>query len=145
VKTRFAVRDPFADGVKRTVTVQLELPASDAPQLFVWAKLEALVPVIAMLEIVTAPLPVLLTVTVSGAEVTVSAVLGNVTDAGLNESAVLVPFPESAVCWGGFGPSSLKFSVAEKEPTVCGVKTTFRLQVAPAASVAPQVELLITK
>jgi len=68
VKTRFAVRDPFAEGVKRSVTVQEALPAREAPQLFVCKKLEAFVPLMEMLEIVTAPLPVLLTVTIIGAE-----------------------------------------------------------------------------
>jgi len=97
VKTRFAVRDPFAEGVKRSVTVQEALPAREAPQLFVCKKLEAFVPLMEMLEIVTAPLPVLLTVTIIGAEAELTAVLGNVTDAGLKLSAEVVPVPVSGI------------------------------------------------
>jgi hypothetical protein len=60
-----AVRTPVAAGVKVTLTVQLELAATEEPQvLALMLKSDAFVPPIEMLVIVTAVLPRLLTVTV---------------------------------------------------------------------------------
>ena len=59
-----AVRLPLAVGVKVTPIVQLDAPATELPQVLVWAKSPALVPVIARLVMLKAALPVLLRVTV---------------------------------------------------------------------------------
>jgi hypothetical protein len=59
-----AVRVPLAAGVKVTLIVQLAPAATLAPQLLVWAKSLALVPVSAMLEMLKAEFPVLFIVTV---------------------------------------------------------------------------------
>jgi hypothetical protein len=58
-----AVRFPLAEGVKVTLMVQLAPAATLDPQLLVWAKSPAFVPVIVTLEIVRAELPELLMVT----------------------------------------------------------------------------------
>ena len=58
-----ALRLPVAVGVNVTLMVQRELPASEVPQLLVWAKSPLLVPVMPMLLMVTVELPVLETVT----------------------------------------------------------------------------------
>ena len=55
----FAVSDPADPGVNVTEMVQLEPAATDAPQLLVCAKLLAFVPVIVILVIVSAAVPVL--------------------------------------------------------------------------------------
>src|SRR5208337_5382639 len=57
-----AVRVPVAVGVNVTLIVQLPPPATELPQVLVWAKSPALVPVIATLVILKAALPVLLRV-----------------------------------------------------------------------------------
>ena len=49
VTASVAVRVPLAVGVKVTLTVQLDLAASEAPQLFDWEKSPLLVPLMAML------------------------------------------------------------------------------------------------
>jgi len=96
------------------------------------------VPLIAILEIVTAPLPVFCICTVRGAEVTVRAVFGKVTDAGLKLSAVDVPVPVSGTLWGDPGPSSVYTRAAEAAIAVCGVNVIVILQLFPGAKVNPQ-------
>ena len=64
VRVTFAVRVPLAAGVKVTLIVQLAPAATLEPQLLVWAKSLALVPVTARLEMFKAALPVLFRVMV---------------------------------------------------------------------------------
>jgi hypothetical protein len=64
VTVRLAERAPVAVGVKFTVMVQDALDARLVPQLFVWEKSPGFVPVYAMLEIVIAAVPVLVSVAV---------------------------------------------------------------------------------
>jgi hypothetical protein len=58
-----AVRVPLAEGVKVTLMVQLAPAATELPQVLVWAKSPAFVPVTDTLEIARAELPELLMVT----------------------------------------------------------------------------------
>jgi hypothetical protein len=62
-----AARLPLAAGAKVTLMVQFEPPARELPHVFVWTKSPLLVPVIAMLVIVIATVPVLLNVIVCAA------------------------------------------------------------------------------
>ena len=62
-------------GVKLTVMVQLAPAASEAPQVFAWAKSAAPVPVIAMLLMVSAALPPLVRVAAGAVIVEPTAVL----------------------------------------------------------------------
>ena len=55
---------PVALGVKVTLIVQLPWPVRELPQLLVWAKLLALVPVIVRLRELAVPLPLFFRVTV---------------------------------------------------------------------------------
>ena len=64
VRVTAAVRVPLAVGVKVTLIVQLAPAATLDPQLLVWAKSPALVPVSAMLVMLKAALPVLFRVMV---------------------------------------------------------------------------------
>jgi hypothetical protein len=59
-----AVRDPLTAGVKVTLIVQLAPAATLEPQLLVWAKSLGFVPVNAMLDMVNAALPELVSVMV---------------------------------------------------------------------------------
>ena len=63
VRARAAARLPAAEGVKVTLTVQLEPAATLDPQLLVWAKSPALVPETAMLVTLKAALPELVRTT----------------------------------------------------------------------------------
>ena len=68
-----AARAPAAAGVKVTLIVQLLPPATELPQLLVWTKSVALVPVIVMLVIARAAFPVLFRVTIWAALVEATA------------------------------------------------------------------------
>jgi hypothetical protein len=59
-----AARLPLADGVKVTLMVQLAPAATELPQVLVWAKSLALVPVTATLVTLKVALPVLVRVRV---------------------------------------------------------------------------------
>ena len=59
-----AERVPLAEGVKVTLVVQLPPAATELPQVLVWAKLLALVPESAMLVMLNAALPPLVSVIV---------------------------------------------------------------------------------
>ena len=59
-----AVRLALAEGVKVTLMVQLPPAATELPQVLVWAKSLALVPVTVTLVMVNVALPVLVRVTV---------------------------------------------------------------------------------
>jgi len=66
VKVTAAARAPVVVGLKVTLTVQMAPAALLAPQLLVWAKSPEFVPVIAMLVMLKAALPVLLRVIACG-------------------------------------------------------------------------------
>ncbi len=74
----FADRFPAAVGVKVTPMLQLAPAATEPPQLFVWAKSPLLVPVTAILLMLSAVLPVLVRVTVCAALVVPTFSLPNV-------------------------------------------------------------------
>jgi len=59
-----AVRLPAAPGMNLTLMVQLAPAATEVPQVLVWANSLLLVPVMAMLETFSAPVPLLVNVTV---------------------------------------------------------------------------------
>ena len=58
-----AVRGPVAVGLNVTLIVQLLPAATELPQVFVWVKSPGLVPVTAMLVMLSVPVPVLVRVT----------------------------------------------------------------------------------
>lgn len=58
-----ALRVLMVEGVKDTVTLQVAAGAREAPQLLLWLKSPAFVPVTAMLEMVSAMLPLFVRVT----------------------------------------------------------------------------------
>ena len=64
VTVSVATSTPVAEGSNETVIVQLAPAASDVPQVFVWLKVLALAPPMAMLPMVSADAPGLLSVTV---------------------------------------------------------------------------------
>jgi hypothetical protein len=93
---KLAVKVPAVVAAKLTVVMQLAAAASVVPQVLVWVKLLAFVPVIVIpVMFIPAP-PVLLSVTVSGVAVAPADILGNVSAAVLRlatgvGAAVAVP------------------------------------------------------
>jgi hypothetical protein len=81
-KLTFALRAPVAVGVNVTLTVQFAFAASEAGQALVCAKSPGLVPVTVIPEIVSAALPVLVSVMVCDALVVFSVCDANVKLAG---------------------------------------------------------------
>lgn len=126
-------------GVKVTEMVQVAETASEAGQLFVWAKLLGLVPVIVMPVMVSAAVPGFESTVVSTAEVTPTAVFGNGSDVGVRTACgvgVVLPVPESAINWVvpvTFRALSVNVSVPVRAPVAVGAKSTPTTQEAPAA------------
>lgn len=64
---------------------------------------------------------------------------------GLAATTPLVPRPERATVCGLLPSESVKFKVAVRVPVAVGPKRMFAVQLAPAASVVPQVLLKMVK
>jgi len=94
----------------------------------------------AMLEIVNAPVPLLVSVAVKGALLVPTTWLPKLNDwvekvvAGL-----VVPVPVKLTLWGLAGSESLMVTFADRVPLAVGVKVTLMAQFAPAAKLVPQV------
>src|SRR5437016_9496166 len=93
VTVKDAERAPVAVGVNVTLMVQLELAASELPQLFVCAKSPLLVPVTAMLEILNAVPPEFVSVTGSAALVVPTFWLLYVSEVGESAAVAVTPVP----------------------------------------------------
>jgi len=93
VTVSVALRAPVAAGVKVTLMVQLELAASELPQLFVCAKSALLVPVKAILEIVSPELVELESVRACDALVVPTCRLPKEMDDGVRDTVAVVPMP----------------------------------------------------
>lgn len=91
-----AERAPLAVGVKVTLIVHIFPAAMELPQVLLWAKSLAFVPVTATLEMLRLPLPLLVTLTVwavLGAP-TASLPKGKLLGERLTPGAVEVPVPD---------------------------------------------------
>jgi hypothetical protein len=132
---------PAAFDVKVTATAQAAPGASVAPHVLVSVKLPGLVPVIAMPLMLTALVPVSVSVTV-WALLTLPAVSeGKVIEDALNDTVgiVAVAVPLNATDCVFPTALSLTTSRAVELPAVLDRKVTVMVQVAPGARVAPQV------
>jgi len=133
-------RDPVAVGSKVTEMVQFALTARVAPQVLVWAKLEALAPPTVMPVKVMVPLPVLVRVTVWAALVVPTTCWAvKARDEAERPTAPAVPVPVSGMVCGDVEAESTKAIEAESAPDVLGTKVAEMMQVAAAARVDPQV------
>jgi hypothetical protein len=133
-----ALRLAAEAGVKLTAMVQVAPTASEEPQLLVSPKLEALVPVTAMLVMLSAALPGLDNVMGSAVAETPTVVLGNASGLGASTACGAVPVPVSETAWGDPAALSAMEREAVRLPAEAGVKATVMVQVAAAASDAPQ-------
>jgi len=138
---RVAAKLAAEAGVKVTEIEQLAPAASDVPQVLVCAKSDGLAPASVIPEIVSAALPVFLSVAVCAAEV-VPVVAVKLSDDGVSDAigaGGTVPVPLSwTVCGEPVALSTIE-SVAAKLAAEAGVKVTEIEQLAPAASELPQV------
>jgi hypothetical protein len=134
-----AVRVPLAVGVKVTLIVHLAPAATELPQVLVWAKSPAVVPVIVILAMLRAALPVLLRVAVWAALVVLTDWRAKVRLVGERLAAGAVPVPERATVWGLPLALSLMLTQAVRVPLAVGVKVTLIVPLAPAATELPQV------
>ncbi len=140
-----AVLNPAADGVKLAVIVQLAFLPKCLPQLFAWEKFVGFVPIRAMLDMFTGPVPTFVMVTNFDAEVVPTVWLPKAREAGLKTSVRVIPVPLKVTTCGEFGPLSVKERVPDAGMAVCGVKVTLTEQDVLVASVEPQVFALIAK
>lgn len=137
-----ALRLPAEAGVNATVIVQLPPPASDVPQLLVWPKLLAFVPVTEMLVIVSAADPGFDSVIGSVVAVVPNSVLGNASGFGLSTAwgvGTELPVPLSVTVWGEPAALSATDRMAENPAAEAGENVTEIVQVVSAARELPQV------
>ncbi|HMC60700.1 MAG TPA: hypothetical protein VKJ01_16035 [Candidatus Solibacter sp.] len=138
-----AVRAPETVGANTTLTVRFAPTATEAPQVLVCVKSPAFVPVMVMLEIVTALFPVLNSVTPLGGLLVLMDWLANVRFEVLKLMEAAVPVPVSEAVCGLPAALSATETLAARVPEAVGVNVTLMLQLAAAASEAPQVFICV--
>jgi len=136
-----ALRGPPAVGPKVIMMVQVPLAANvdgESGQLFVCAKSPAFAPVIAMLVIVSAPLPEFVSTMFSALLVVFTFWLPKFRLAGFSETAgpTATPVPESPAVWGLPEALFTMLTEALRGPLAVGPNVIMMVQVPLAASVA---------
>ena len=126
---------PAAVGLKVTEIVQLAPALTVVPQVLVWEKS----PLAVMPEMVSEALPVLVRMTVCAVLVLPDIWAVKVREAGDKPTTGSVPVPVSGQVWGLFAALSEIVRVPERVPIAVGVKDTLIVQLAPGATLAPQV------
>ena len=129
------VKAPAAAGLKVTLIVQLPETATLVPQVLVSEKSLESVPVIAMLAMVRAAVPVLLRVTDWEALEVFTTWSGKVRLEEESTAVGAVPVPVKLTVWGLLLALSVMVSVPLSVPVVVGAKTTLMVQDEPAARV----------
>lgn len=128
------LRAPVAVGVKVTLMVQVAPAATEAPQVFVCVKFPALVPVTVMLVMFSAPLPLFVRVTGSGALVVLMLVPGNVRLLGDKLTAAgVVPVPVMVMVVFPATTLSVIRIFPKRTPSAVGLKVAEMVQLAPTA------------
>jgi hypothetical protein len=137
-----ALREPVAVGLNVTLIVQVAPAATLPSQLFVCAKSDVFVPANAMLLIVSAEFPVLVSVTALAALVVFTIWFPNASDVGdrLTVGAA-VPVPDKLTVWGLPAALSTIVTVPVRVPATVGENVTLIVQLPPGATLAPQVLL----
>jgi hypothetical protein len=140
VKDTDAVRAPVAVGLNVTLIVQFAPAATLAPQVLVCEKSPLFVPTIVMPEPLNANVafPVLDSVMFCAALVVPTGWLVKVRLAEDSPTMGAIPVPDSETFCGLFAASSLMVSEALCAPVAVGLKVTLMLQLAPTATLAPQ-------
>ena len=137
-----ADRAPAAVGLNVALIVHAAPAATVPPHVVVAVKSALLVPVTAMLLIVRAPPPVLVSVTDEGALGVPISSVPNASEVAERPTAGVVdvtPVPLSGIEWGLPVALSVMTSDALLAPVAVGLKVAVRVQFAPAANVLPHV------
>lgn len=138
-----AVRVPAAIGLNSMETVQLALAASDVPQVLAEIENDDESVAVSFSDVrVTADVPVFFTVTTCAADVEPTVVEANVSVAGESERVSVagdVPVPEKATICGVPVALSATDKDAVSVAALAGLNSTETVQLALAASDAPQV------
>ena len=144
VKVSVPVAAPAAVGVNVTPTAQLAPAARLVPHVLLEI---AKGPLISTLEIVRVVLWRLVRVTVTGALVVFTATVPKFNELAdrVTGELELLPVPLRLTVCGLFPALSVKVSVPVAAPVAVGVNVTPTLQVAPEATLVPQVLLEIPK
>jgi len=137
VTLRDALRAPAVVGANFTLKVQLAPAAREAPQVCVWEKSVAFVPVMAIVVMVNAVVPTFVRVTVFAALVTPVATVPKLKLTGAR--LAVVPVPLSAAVCGLPVALSATLTDALRAPTAVGANFTLMVHVAAGASEAPHV------
>jgi hypothetical protein len=128
-------RVPIAAGVKVTLRVQLAPAARLALHVFVSEKS----PLTVMPVMLRAALPLLQSVTVCALLLVPTCCAGKVKEVGERlTTSVATPVPVRLTVWVAGLALSVIVKVPLLDPAAVGVKVTLRVQLAPAATVAPQ-------
>jgi hypothetical protein len=141
---KIAARDPLTVGLNAMETVQLAEAAKLEPQVLLeMLKSAGLAPASEIpLMVIDDPVPFF---SVAACDELVDPTFTDPKErlVGLILTAPPepVPVPDKATVWGVFVAESLKFKVAVRVPLVVGAKTTFAVQLAPAARLDPHVLL----
>jgi len=133
-----ALRAPVAVGLNVTLMVHEDPTVRVLPQVWVWAKSPLLVPVIAMLDIVSVLPPLFLTVTVWAALVVPVFWLPKTSDVGDNVAADTAVPARVAVC-GLPVALSVTETDALRAPMAVGLNVTLMEHLPPTATLVPQV------
>ncbi len=133
-----ALRMPFAVAVNVTLTEQLAPGATLAPQVLVCAKSLLLVPVVAMLVMVSAASPAFERVKDLGALEVLTCWFPNERLVGERLTAGAVPVPVRLTICGLPLASSVTVIAPLLVPVAVGVKVTLIAQFPPAATELPQ-------
>jgi hypothetical protein len=140
VIARFADLLPVALGVNVTVILQLALMARVAgkgPQVFVWAKLTGLVPLIEMPLICSGAVPGLDRVTVCAGLDVPACSLGNESVPGETLATGSTPVPLSDTVCEATGAANATVRVAAAAPAAVGLNVALNVQLAPVGSFLP--------
>ena len=136
-----AARAPVAAGLKVTEIVQEALAARDDPQVWVWLKSPAFVPLIEIAREPRLAVPLLVTVTLCAVAAVPDLVEANVRAVAesVTLGAAATPVPESeAVCGDPVALSAI-LTDAVLAPVAAGLNVTETVHFEPAASEVPQV------
>ena len=134
------VLTPVAAGLNVAAITQVALAAKVLPQVPLESSAKP-VPEIAMLEMLSVPLPVLLRVVVNTELVSPTVIAPKSIDAGLKLTTLvaLTPTPVKEIVSGELGAFVVTVIVPVFVPVLAGVSVAPMRQVAPAARLPPQV------
>jgi hypothetical protein len=133
-----AERLPLRVGAKVTLIVQLAPVATEVPQLFVWLKSPALLPLMDIPEMDRTAVPLFVNIAVCGALVVPTFCFAKFRLVGESFTAGAMPVPLRLTVCGLPVALSVMLSVPVSVPVAVGVNVTLIVQAVATASEVPQ-------